>query len=72
MIQRSKHIEALIRKHWRELIKGEGVLWLDGYNCSINKSVCGTIKTTIDTANLYFITEKTNDKADSNKFNQRR
>jgi len=63
MIQKSKHLEALIRKHWRELIKGEGGAWIDGYNCSINKSVCGTIKTNIDTSALFFITERTNGKA---------
>lgn len=28
MITKSKHVETVIRKHWRELIR-EGVMWKD-------------------------------------------
>ena len=56
MITRSKHVEAVIRKHWRELIMG-GVCWIDGYNNAIHKDFVTTLKTNTDTSNVYFIND---------------
>lgn len=36
-------------------------MWLDGYNCSVNGKVSGTIKTNLDTSNIYFITDNRRD-----------
>lgn len=36
MITKSKHVDAVIRKHWRELIRG--VVWIDGYNNAVTKT----------------------------------
>lgn len=61
MITRSKHVEAVIRKHWRELIRG-GVMWIDGYNNAVHKDFVTTLKTNTDTSNIYFCNDprKTN------------
>ncbi len=72
VINRSKHLEALIRKHWRELIKGSGGVWLDAYNNSVSPKVSGTILTRIDAGNMWFITERTDEKANSDKPRERR
>lgn len=56
MIQRSKHLEAVIRKHWREFIRG-GVIWIDGYNNTIYKDHITTLKTNTDTSNIYFFND---------------
>lgn len=56
MIQKSKHLEAVIRKHWRELIRG-GAIWIDAYNNAVHKDVCTTITTRIDSANLWFFND---------------
>lgn len=68
MITRSKHVEAVIRKHWRELIRG-GVCWIYGYNNAIHKDFVTTLKTNTDTSNVYFINDPRprNDKAARNK-----
>lgn len=58
MIRKSKHLEALMRAHWRELARGERGIWLDCYNCSIKKRVCGAITTRVDHCNHYFLTER--------------
>lgn len=65
MIQRSRHLEALIRKHWRTLARGDGGVWLDCYNCSGSRRVSGTITTRIDASCQYFITERTNAQTDT-------
>lgn len=57
MITKSKHIEAVIRKHWRELIKGGGVMWIDGYNNAVHRDFVTTIQTNVDTSNLYFFND---------------
>ena len=56
MITKSKHVEAVIRKHWHELIRG-GVYWIDGYNNAIHKGFVTTLKTNTDTSNVYFIND---------------
>lgn len=38
-------------------IKGDRVQFLDAYNQSVNDDVAGTIRTTIDSSNMHFITE---------------
>lgn len=55
MITKSKHVEAVIRKHWRELIGG--VMWIDGYNNAVHKDFVTTIQTNVDTSNLYFFND---------------
>lgn len=65
MITKSKHIEAVIRKHWRELIKGGDVMWIDGYNNAVHRKFVTTIQTNVDTSNLYFFNDPR--KANSNK-----
>lgn len=60
MIKRNKHLVALIGKHYKELVKGNGGIWIDGYNNSINTQVAGTITTRVDAANMLFITERRN------------
>ena len=58
MITKSKHLEAVIRKHWRELIRGK--CWIDAYNNSVNKDITGTILTNLTKSNLYFINDPPN------------
>lgn len=67
MITKSKHVEAVIRKHWRELVMGGGVMWVDGYNNSVHRKFVTTIKTNVDTSNLYFF----NDPRKANRFQPR-
>lgn len=64
MITKSKHLEAVIRKHWCELIKG-GAIWIDGYNNAVHRDWVTTLKTNIDTSNIYFINDPR--KANSNQ-----
>lgn len=56
MITKSKHAEAVIRKHWLELIQGGGV-WIDGYNNAIHKDCATTLKANTDSSNIYFIND---------------
>ena len=65
MITKSKHVEAVIRKHWCELIKEGGVIWIDGYNNVVHKDFVTTIQTNVYTSNLYFFNDPR--KANSNK-----
>ena len=68
MITRSKHVEAVIRKHWRELIRGGG-MWIDGYNNAVNKQCSTTITTRIDSANLWFFNDpRPRNETNPNKF----
>ena len=58
MITKSKHVEAVIRKHWRELIKkGGGVMWIDGYNNAVHRDFVTTLKTNTDSSNVYFFND---------------
>lgn len=67
MIQKSKHLEAVIRKHYSELIRG-GVVWIDGYNNAIHRDFVTTLKTNTDTSNVYFFNDpRTKNKANSNQ-----
>ena len=56
MITKSKHVEAVIRKHWRELIRG-GVMWIDGYNNAVHRDFVTTLKTNTDSSNVYFFND---------------
>lgn len=56
MITKSKHVEAIIRKHWRELISG-GVMWIDGYNNAVHRDFVTTLKTNTDSSNVYFFND---------------
>lgn len=56
MVTKSKHVEAVIRKHWLQLIRG-GVMWIDGYNNALHKQCSTTITTRIDAANMWFIND---------------
>ena len=55
MITKSKHVEAVIRKHWHELIRG--VCWIDGYNNAVHRDFVTTLKTNTDTSNVYFFND---------------
>ena len=68
MITKSKHLEAVIRRHWRELISG-GVVWIDGYNNAVHREWVTTLKTNTDKSNIYFINDPRprNDKAVRNQ-----
>lgn len=53
MLRKSKHVDAVIRKHWREFIRG-GTFWIDGYNNAIHRDAITTLKTNTGINNIYF------------------
>ena len=65
MITKSKHIEAVIRKHWRELVRGGGVMWIDGYNNAVHKDTVTAVAARTYFTNQYFFNDPR--KANSNK-----
>lgn len=56
MITKSRNLEAFIRRHWREIIKG-GVFFVDAYNNAINRKTITTITTRFDGCNHYFVND---------------
>lgn len=56
MIRKSRNLEAFIRKHWCEIIRGK-VFFVDAYNNSINRKIAPTITTRFDACNHYFVND---------------
>lgn len=61
--KKSKHVEAVIRKHWRELVKG--VVWIDGYNNAVHKDTVTAVAARTYFTNQYFFNDPR--KASGNK-----
>ncbi len=50
----------------------EGVMWIDGYNNAVHKDWVTTLKTNIDTSNIYFFNDpRPKDEANSDEYNAR-